>query len=185
MRLVKEVLLIFLVCSFLVSAVENETVVKGKPVVKKISLCEGCMIGDTCIGVGTQKRETVNSPLYYCGPDQKGFPAKDIGEICSEDYECVSYICMKGLCNAELEEGSRGILIAVLVGVIVILGLFALLLFKLGIGVKKISEEEQKMEKLQKKPSWQASVQGIKPGKYRYRPEYDVLEKKLRQKFKR
>jgi len=191
MKLVKEVIIAFLLCLVIVSAADeagNETkVVKGKQTFKRISLCEGCMVGESCIEEGVQKRESIDSPLYYCGSDNKARPAKDVGGECVEDYECKSYFCDGGYCNVIMSGGStNSILAVVFVGILAVMGGLAFLLFKLGIGFKKVSKEEEKMEKEQKKkPVWQESVKGIKPGAYKYRPEYDALEKRMKEKLKK
>lgn len=176
MRLIKELLIAFLLCLAIVNAA-NITERK----VKTASICDGCMIGGSCVKEGVQKQETIGGPFYYCGPNRKADLAKDVGEICLADYECVSYMCDEGYCNVKMEgKGVSTILMSVLIGVIIILLIGVFLLFKLKSGVKKISEEEKKMEKEQKKkPLWEASVKGIKQKPYRYRPEFDVLEKKL------
>lgn len=180
MRFVKELFIAFLLCLVTVSA-ENITERTEARKVKTVSLCDGCMIGESCVAEGVQKQETLGGPLYYCGPNQKAELAKDVREICLADYECISYTCDEGYCDVKMKgEGISIILVGVLIGVVIILLIGVFLLFKLRAGVKKISEEEKKMEKEQKKPAWGASIKGIKQKPYRYRPEFDILEKKLK-----
>lgn len=166
---------------------EEEEKPKGTPF-KTVSLCDGCEIGGSCVEEGVQKQEKVGGPIYYCGPDQKVMLAKDIGEICMADYECQFYYCNNGYCDAKMEgEGTKGILIGVFIGVVVILLIVVFLMYKMGIGFKKITKAEEKMEKEQKKQAaWQTSVQGIKRGgPYKYRSEFDVLEKKMRERLRK
>lgn len=190
MKTIKIILVVFLLCIFLVSAenmTENETKkIVGKPSIKTVSLCGGCMIGQSCVEEGVQKRETTEGPLYYCGPDHKAMPAKDNGEICSIDYECKSYICSEGYCSEEIIKESNTMLIVFLIGAILIVAIAVFLIFKLRAGFNKVSKEEKIIGKEQKKfPDWQTSVKGIKQGSYKYKQKFDVLEKKLKEKFKK
>lgn len=188
MKFAKEVLIVFFLCVFVVKVTDVTGIETGNisKSIKVVSLCEGCMIGETCVKEGIQKQESVGSPLYYCDVDHEAKLVKDIGELCMADYECEFYFCDNGYCNVKMEgEGASGILIGVLIGVVIILIIGVFLLYKLGIGFKKISKEEEKMEKEQKKPLWKESVKGIKTGSYRYRPEFDILEKKLKERLKK
>lgn len=181
MRFVKGLILVLLFL-FIACVVYAENVS-----ITTVSICDGCIIGDACVKEGVQRQESIRGPLYYCGPDHKAKLVKNIGDTCVTDYECIYYYCNNGYCDAAMEgENTNTILIFVLIGVVVVLILMGFLLYKFGLGVKKISKEEEKMEKEQKKSSWESSVKGIKRGgPYKYRPEFDVLEKKFRERFKK
>ena len=139
--------------------------------IKKVGLCEGCMIGGVCVVVGVQKQEKMAGPLYYCDVDGKVKLTKDVGDLCMVDYECEYYLCDGGYCNVVLEgEGINKILIAVSLGVVVILIIGAFLLFKLRKGFKKISEAEDRMDKEQKTVG--PNMRGIEPrARYSYKPK--------------
>jgi len=159
-----------------------------KTLIKEVSICDGCIMGEVCIKEGVQKQESIGGPLYYCGADHKAELVKGIGELCMTDYECEYYYCNNGYCDAKMEgKNTTGILTGVFIGIILILLIVVFLLYKFGIMFKKVSKEEEKMEKEQKKkPLWETSVKGIKRGgPYKYRSEFDVLEKKMKEKFKR
>lgn len=187
MKLVKGLVIAFLLCLFVASAA-NVTDEPKKQKAKTVSLCEGCILGGVCVAEGVQKQEKVGGPLYYCGSDQEVGLVKDIGEVCTADYECEYYLCNDGYCDAKLEgEGTSNILISVFIGVMFILAIVVLFLFKFGASFKKISKEEKKMDQEQKKmPLWQTQIRGIKPGgPYKYRSEFDVLEKRMKEKLKK
>jgi hypothetical protein len=158
-----------------------------KPSKTVVSICEGCIVGGSCIDAGVQKQEMIGGPIYYCDTDHKAKPAKDIGGVCVDDYECEYYFCDNGYCNVRLEgEGVSTIMIFIIIGLIIILGAGAVLLLKLRKGVKKIAKEEKKMKKEEKKLSWPKRTKGIKPiAGYKYHPEFDTLEKKLKKWLKK
>lgn len=173
-----------------VSAEDNETVEEPEnqsvePQTQKpiTDVCyPDCRIGDSCVEEGVQKQE--GDVLYYCGYDNKAFPVKADGEVCSADYECESYNCKDGYCSslvAEEPEEKESIWVSVVV-VAVIIGA-ALLLLKFGLKSKEVTKTEKK--KMEKKETWAEEVKGVKPSRYTYRPELDVLEKKLKEKLKR
>jgi len=167
--------------------VEEPKVEEKKQTIKTVSLCQGCMIGGSCVEVGVQKQKSLGGMIYYCNAEYVAQPVKSIGELCVSDYECEFFFCDNGVCNAIMEEqGLDKILIGVLVGVIVVLGGLIFLLYKFGIGFKKIEKEEEKIEKKEKnKPMWQPSTKDIKQRPYDYKPKFDVLEKKLGKTFKK
>ena len=132
-----------------------------------------------------QKQEEINGQIYYCGANHKTGVVKEIGKVCVADYECESYHCNNGFCNTKLQgEGIHGILIGVFTAVVIILLAGVFLLYKISIGFKKIAKEEKKMEKEQKNIFGRKGFK-IKQQPYRYRPEFDILEKKLKKSFKK
>ncbi len=186
----KKIVLLFVLLLVLqsVSAEDNETADNQsvEPQTQKpgAGVCDpDCRIGDSCVEEGVQKQE--GDVLYYCGYGNKAFPAKADDEVCSADYECMSYDCKDGYCGplvaAEPEDTEEPIWASVVI-VVVIFGV-AFLLFKFGLKSKGVSKAEKK--KAEKKEAWEESVKGIKQSHYTYKPELDVLERKLKEKLKK
>lgn len=160
---------------------------------KVISLCDGCMIGETCVKEGSQRSKELGGQIYYCSSDLTVEPVKSISESCSVDYECESYMCDEGLCNLVMESSNTPtILTGVLIALVIILIIGAYFLVKIGIGVKKIKETEEKIDKgaQPKKPLFSFKKQEPKKlseqqKPYQYRADYDPLERKMKEKFKK
>lgn len=171
---------------------EEEVKEEPKKTLRKvISLCDGCMIGNTCVKEGSQKAKELGGSIYYCSSDLTVEVVKDVSESCSADYECESYLCDDGLCNVVMESGNTPtILTGVLIALVIILIIGAYFIVKIGIGVKKIGEAEDKIDKGQqpKKPLFSFKKQEPKKlseqqKPYQYRAKYDPLEKKMKAKF--
>ncbi len=58
-----------------------------------LAVCEGCLLGDKCIGIGEQRLTKENGYEIYCSQDKTLEKAKELGESCFADYECKSYYC--------------------------------------------------------------------------------------------
>lgn len=154
----------------------------GKKVVavKEVSLCDGCMMDDICLEVGAQKQTMGGGPTFYCGSDKELERVKVEGELCSQDYECFSYICENQECVKE-STGGINFKLFVFIGIgVVALGL-GFLLLKFFLGYKKIAKEEKKMDR---EDSRQGRFKFQRP-RYEYKPEYDELEQELKESLKR
>jgi hypothetical protein len=163
---------------------ENKTEVTKKTTEKYskpvVSLCEGCSTGDAdnpCIEVGTQKQET-DGTTFYCSSGKKLETAKEAGENCNNDYECLTYTCNEGLCFEEPEEetGIKTSQILLILGAVILIGGLAFLALRFLNTKKDVVKEEKKVEK--KGFEIQEPEQKYS---YKYRPEFDVLEKKLKE----
>ena len=165
MRFVKSLIIVFLFCLVIVTAA-NTTETPRKQDIKMISLCDGCVIGDSCVQEGVQKKKSIGGPSYYCGPDGEIGVVKDIGEACMMDYECAFYYCHDGLCDAKVEEGNlKGILLAVFIAIVIIFAIVIFFIFRVGGAFSKISKDEEKMEKENKKRRlfWRENIWDTKP----------------------
>lgn len=145
-----------------------------------VSLCEGCLTDDTnnpCLEVGNQKQEA-DGTTFYCSSSKKLEMAKEAGENCNNDYECLDYTCSEGVCFEELEEenGLKTSQTLLITGAVILFGVLTLLAFKLLNTKKTVVKEEKKTEK--KGFEVQEPKQKYS---YKYRPEFDVLEKKLKE----
>lgn len=156
----------------------------GKKVaeIKEVSLCDGCMMDDICLDIGSQKQTMEGGPMFYCSSEKSLEKVKLKGESCKNDYECLSYTCLDNKCVVEqTEEGINLKLFAFIVIGFVAAGL-GFFIFKFILGYEKITKDEKKMEKedLKKRKGL-----GFERYKYRYKPEYDTLEKELKESLKR
>ncbi|MDP2906830.1 MAG: hypothetical protein Q8O03_02720, partial [Nanoarchaeota archaeon] len=148
-----------------------------------VSLCEGCSTDDAdnpCLEVGTQKQEA-DGTTFYCSSGKKLETAKEAGENCINDYECLTYTCNEGVCFEEQEEetGIKTSQILLIFGAVILFGGLAFLALKLLNTKKAVVKGEKKIEK--KGFEIQEPEQKYS---YRYRPEFDVLEKKLKESLK-
>jgi len=149
------------------------------PTVKELGKCpEGCLVDNECLEIGIQRQESAGTTLLYCSANKKMETVKDLGENCNNDYECLAYTCDEGVCFEELEEdtGIKTSQIMLILGVVILFGGLAFFVLKFLNTKKDVVKEEKKVEK--KGFEIQEPEQKYS---YKYRPEFDVLEKKLKE----
>jgi len=164
---------------------EKKETIKGSDCGKKatiksvVSLCEGCSTDDAnnpCIEVGTQKIYA-DGTTFYCSSGKKMEIAKESGENCNNDYECLTYTCNEGLCfEGQEDTGLNTSQIILIIGAAIIFGFLVFFTLKLLNTKKTVVKEEKKVGKKE--------FQVQEPGQkytYQYKPEFDVLEKKLKE----
>ena len=59
-------------------------------------VCQGCVYGDDCFEVGEEF--VVDGVLSYCSINGEIVSQKEDGEICDNDFECLSNLCSNGEC---------------------------------------------------------------------------------------
>lgn len=148
------------------------------PPVKEVSLCDGCLVDRTCLEIGTQRQESEGTALLYCSSGKKLETAKEAGENCNNDYECLTYTCNEGICfgGQEEETGIKSSQIILILVVVIFAGGLTFLALKFLNTKKAVVKEEKKIEK--KGFEIQEPEQKYS---YKYKPEFDVLEKKLKE----
>ncbi len=147
------------------------------PPVKEVSLCpNGCLVDNECLEIGTQRQESTGTALLYCSANKKMETAKDIGENCDNDYECLAYNCQDQTCIERLEEEKTNYKLVIIIGIIILVIGLVFLTFKRFYSKKNVKEET----KPKKEESFEKKIE-LPEYKYQYRPEFDVLEKKLKE----
>lgn len=59
---------------------------------QNIKTMSGCSTEKECVPIGTR------SNIKYCGADEKIYNLLGIGEICNNDYECQTNMCIENVC---------------------------------------------------------------------------------------
>ncbi|MBM3200067.1 hypothetical protein FJZ53_03945 [Candidatus Woesearchaeota archaeon] len=149
---------------------------------KEVGLCDGCIMDGTCLKVGDQKRSLKADAMYYCGPEKRLETVKLEGDSCTENYECINFNCLSGVCASlgKEEETGSGLgmkLILVIFAAVIVLGGLAFLL-RNSIKIKPSQKAEEPKKETQKFKF----TEEINPAqsRYKYRPEFDALEKKMK-----
>lgn len=162
----------------------KKTIAKATPSVKEVSLCDGCLTdSNICLEIGTQKQETENGPMLYCSADKKLENAKEAGESCDNNYACLTYNCEGQVCTEKIEEKGVNFKLIIIIGIIVILLIgMVFVALKLLSSSKKIVKEETETRK---EEGFEKTELNVPEYKYKYKPELDVLEKKLKESLKK
>ncbi len=157
--------------------------------IKLASLCDGCIIGGKCIKKGVQRIDPSDSVLYYCDFYNTVNIAKGLGDLCNSDYECKSFSCSNGFCS-ELkpagEDTDSTYNFSILLALIAFFLIAGIISVRFYLQNKQKKEEKEKLEKQKKKKKdFIDDFGNIKQSPYKYRPEFDVLEKELKTKLKK
>ena len=149
----------------------------GKKKVQEVSLCDGCLVEGTCMEIGTQKEDPSRGLTSYCSTNKQLETAKEVDEGCEYDYECLTYSCEDNLCVQPIEEESTNYGFVLVIGGIILVAILVFVALKLLPATKKAHEEKKGL----KKEEIFERKTNLPEYKYKYRPEFDVLEKKLRE----
>jgi len=135
--------------------------------------CDGCLLKDQCIKVGTQKLTKESGYEVYCSPRNILEKAKEINQPCINDYECKSYYCDK---TCKIKESTTSLislknklssLIKFLIPAVILLAIIGLIYFSTKLIKKKKPKNDKEQNTIKIK---------INPTK---RKDYDVIGQKL------
>lgn len=158
-----------------------------------LNICSGCSYNDRCIGYNSQ----ISSPqgMLYCSEDSKLYPAKPDGASCATNSECLSFVCMSGVCGSSKPEvlvfnsHSSFLFLGIVFGVLLFSALVFFLLrygrVNLKVPIKMISSKSIKKGKgpAKQQPVMPTTVK-LMPMKKKY-SQFESFEKRLEETSKK
>jgi len=130
--------------------------------------CDGCILDNKCIEVGTQRLTREGGYEIYCSENKIIEKAKEKGIPCKNNYECISYYC-DNICKNQITEKQPHLVLPITIIVIFLLSMLLILAFK-SIKSKPKKQEKQTPLIIRKKE---------------IKSKYDKLEKELQSSFER
>jgi hypothetical protein len=145
-----------------------------------IPFCEGCLHEGRCISYESQI--STMSGMMYCAEDSNLYLAKPDSSACSLNYECVSFFCSSGICQAAAAKvlGTDGrsffFTVLIVIGSVIFLALLFLLIRYLL--KPKSSKKPSKSSATYQSKAAMPSVIRIVPVKKKYSP-FEKIDKQL------
>ncbi len=93
-----------------------------------IDTCNGCNYNGKCISYKSQI--VSQSRMVYCSQDSKLYQTKPDSNACSENYECLSFLCSNGVCQpsnvepVDYKTSSSLLLYSIIAGLVLFLLIF-------------------------------------------------------------
>ncbi len=145
-----------------------------------IDTCNGCNYEEKCISYKSQI--VSQSGVVYCSQDSKLYQAKPDSSTCSENYECLSFLCSEGVCQPSDVEpiedkiNSSLLLYSIIAGLVFFLLIFFFLVKFMKKPKRTNSKESKNSERLQPKANPSTVRMVVLKKKYN---QFEDLDKKL------
>ncbi len=144
-----------------------------------IDTCNGCNYEEKCISYKSQI--VSQNGVVYCSQDSKLYQVKPDSSTCSENYECLSFLCLDGICQPsdvepiEDKTDSPVLLYSIIAGLVLFLLIFFFLV-KFMKKPKRMSKEQKNSQSLQPRANPSTVRMVVLKKKYN---QFEDLDKKL------